>query len=477
VPSSRPLLAIRGVTIAALVAAGSPARAQVTPPVTPATGFATIRGTAIDSIRHQALVRALVAVEGTTRIAVTDAFGNFEIDSVPPGSHRLSLMHPVLDTLGMAVMTNPMVMRPGEVLTVDIATPSGERVVAMRCSPGQLQRFGPAAIMGQVMDPDSMKAAVGSRVQLVYEEITLGFKGKPIVREATVDSVGNYRICGLPTPVAGKLQVFRGGVSTGQVDIDVDGPLGLRSLTIAAARVATVADSVGRTTRFLSGDSRLRGRVMAQSGAPVQSARVSVEGARSVAVTNERGEFNLDSLPSGTQSVEVRKIGYAATVKAVELSAREPATTTIVLDAAELAPMRIVAGVEKALNDAGYTDRKRRGLGHFIDGDEIANRAVHLTDALRMVPGLHIAPAGNGRSVIQNSRDPLGGCVNIFVDQVRWREMSPGDVDDFVSPSEVAAIETYTPSNVPVMFQAPGESSCATVVIWTHRYVNRRIKR
>lgn len=463
--------------VAAVTLAVPAARGQVTPPAAPAaTGFATVRGIAVDSIRQQPLSRAIVAVEGTSRVGLTDATGSFQIDSIPAGSHRISLSHAILDTLGMVVMTNPMVMRPGEFLTVDLATPSAARVVAMRCAPGMLQRFGPGAIMGQVTDPDSMKAAVGSKVQLVYEEITLGFKGKPIVREATVDSAGNYRICGLPTPVSGKLQVFKNGVSTGQVDVDLDGPLGLRSLTIAAARVATVADSAGRTRRFLSGDSRLTGRVLAKSGAPIQSARVSIEGSAAVALTNERGEFSLDSLPSGTQSVEVRKIGYSATEKPVELSARSPASTTVILDVAELAPMRIVAGAEKALDDVGYSDRKRRGLGHYIDGEQV-NQSVRFSDALRTVPGLTIVPAGGGRSQIKSSRDPVSGCVNVFVDNVRWREMMPGDLDDFVHPSEVRAIETYTPNTVPAQFQAAGDTGCSTVVVWTNRYMSRRGKK
>ena len=461
---------------AALLAAGSQSFAQATPPA-PSSPFATVRGVAIDSIRMQPLSKALIAVEGTTRIALADGGGNFQIDSVPPGNWRLSVSHPVLDTLGIMVMTHSMVMRPGEVLTVDVATPSAERVVGMRCPAAILRLRGPAAIMGQVFDPDSLKAAIGSRVQLVYEEELLGFKGKPIVREAVVDSTGGYRICGLPSPLNGKLQVFRNGVSTGQVDVEVQGALGLRSLTIAAARVATVADTGGRTRRIVTGDSKLAGRVLNKAGGPIESARVSIEGSPSVAITNARGEFTLDSLPSGTQTLEVRKIGYAATDRPVELSSRGSASTTITLDVAEIAPMRIVAGAEKVLDDLGYTDRKRRGLGHFIEGDKIADRAVRFSDALRAVPGLRITPAGNGRSVIQNSRDPVGGCVIVFVDNVRWREMTPGDLDDYVQPSEVRAIETYTSSNTPVQFQAAGDTGCAAVVVWTNRYLNRRIKK
>ena len=460
---------------AVLIAVSADLTAQATP--TRPVGFATVRGNAIDSIRGQPLSRAIVAVEGTNRVGMSDGSGNFLIDSIPAGSHRLSIIHPILDTIGIVVMTRPMVMRPGDTLTLDVATPSPERVVSMRCPAAILQLRGPAALMGQVYDPDSLKAAVGSKVQLVYQETLLGFKGQPIVREATVDSTGTYRICGLPTPIVGKLQVFRNGISTGQVDVDVTGALGLRSLTIAAAQVATVADTGGRTRNILSGSARLTGRVLTKSGSPIVSARVSVEGAAPVAITNDRGDFALDSLPSGTQTVEVRKIGYAATDKSVELSARSAAQTTITLDVAELAPMQIVAGADRVLEDIGFAERKRRGLGHFIEGDRVNREAVRFSDALRTAPGIRVVPAGNGRSAIANSRDPVNGCVTTWVDNVRWREMSPGDLDDFVMPSEVRAIEVYSSSNSPPQFQMAGSSSCATVVVWTTRYINRRVKK
>jgi hypothetical protein len=464
------------VPLALAAAALSSASAQVAAPrATP--GFATVHGVVIDSIRQQPLSKAIVAVEGTTRVVLADGAGNYRIDSIPPGSHRISIAHPVLDTLGMTVMTPPMVMRPGEVIEMDLATPSPARVVSLRCAPVMLQRFGPGALMGQVYDPDSLKAAVGSKVQLVYQETLLGFKGQPIVREAMVDSTGNYRICGLPTPLAGKLQVFRGGASTGQVDVDIDGLLGLRSLTIAAVRVTTTTDTSGKTRRLLSGDSRLTGRILNKAGGPIQSARVSVEGAAPVAITNERGEFTLDSLPSGTQTVGVRKIGYAQTEKSVELSSRDAARTTITLDVAELAPVRIIAGSDRVLEDLGFNDRKRRGLGTFLDGEKIAQQAVRFSDALRTVPGIRVQPAGNGRSTFVNSRDPAGGCVLTWVDNAIWREMTPGDLDDFVMPSEVRAVEVYSSNNTPAQFQMAGSTSCAAVVIWTNRYVNRRVKK
>ena len=46
-----------------------------------------------------------------------------------------------------------------------------------------------------------------------------------------------------------------------------------------------------------------------------------------------------------------------------------------------------------------------------------------------------------------------------------------------LSEPEVRAVEVYSSNNTPLQFQAPGMTSCATIVVWTNRYVNRRIKK
>ena len=47
------------------------------------------------------------------------------------------------------------------------------------------------------------------------------------------------------------------------------------------------------------------------------------------------------------------------------------------------------------------------------------------------------------------------------------------DLDSFVQPGEVAAIEVYSGSAVPPQFSTPGQS-CAAVVVWTKTRVLRR---
>jgi len=465
-------------TLVALIVL-APAVGAQTPPVSP-TGVGTIRGTVMDSVHNAPLAGAVILIPGVARIGLTGPDGRYVIDSIPPGSYRLAVSHPLLDTIGMTVTTPSMPVRPGEVVTVDMALPSGSRIVSMICPAAMLAGRGPGAFVGQVSDPDTHQSAVGAKVQLLYDEPNpLGLKTRQAIRESAVDSGGGYKICGLPTPFNGKLQVFRNGVSSGQVDVRIDhGTLGLRSLSVAATQVAaTVADTGGRTKQLYIGSARLAGKVMNKAGQPIAGARVGIEGAMAATLTGPGGDFVLGNLPSGTQSVEVRKLGYGPTEKSVELTTAARASVTVTMNDYELAPVHIEATRENALTDLGYTGRKRTGIGSFLDGDKIRNEAPHFSDVIRTVPGLKVSPTSNGNNVIQSARDPNMGCVTYIVDRSPFKELSPGDIDDYIQANEVRAIEVYNPSSAPAQFQTSGSTGCVTVVIWTVRAINRAHKK
>jgi hypothetical protein len=57
-----------------------------------------------------------------------------------------------------------------------------------------------------------------------------------------------------------------------------------------------------------------------------------------------------------------------------------------------------------------------------------------------------------------------------------WQQMEPGDIDDFVKPHEVGAIEVYSATNTPAEYQSRG-GGCSTIVAWTHRKLERRRSR
>ena len=55
----------------------------------------------------------------------------------------------------------------------------------------------------------------------------------------------------------------------------------------------------------------------------------------------------------------------------------------------------------------------------------------------------------------------------MYVDGAQWQQLEPGDLDSFVRPEEVAAIEVYRPvPPTPAQFATPGQN-CAAVVVWT----------
>ncbi|HYC51386.1 MAG TPA: carboxypeptidase-like regulatory domain-containing protein [Gemmatimonadaceae bacterium] len=412
--------------------------------------------------------------------ATADADGRFRLEGIPTGEHFLRVEHPVLDTLGVALRSPRERYSPGAAVVAELATPSPETLISIACSAAWRAR-GPAAFMGRVREADTGVPATGAKVSLVWYELDVssGIKRVPKVREVVVGADGTYRICGLPAQLDGKVQVINGPLSSGEIAISFgDDLVYLRNMSIAAPRTVAAA-APGDTTKAVDqvtilGTARLTGRVLSASGTPIVGARVQLEGTTRTAQTRSRGEFVLDSLPPGTQSVSVRHLGYAPVEEAVDLTSATPSSITIRMSdfVPVLATVRVTAARERALDAVGYAHRKRTGLGHYLEGDQINQSSQYFSDVLRNVPGLRIQSAGHGRQMVTSTRSP-NGCVMFWIDGTPWQQMEPGDIDDFLKPHELAAVEVYNPSSTPVEFSASRGASCTTIVGWTHRRLDR----
>jgi hypothetical protein len=399
------------------------------------------------------------------------------------------VIHPLLDTLGISLVTPPLALAAGETRIIELAVPSGETLVSLMC-PAARRALGPAALVGFVHDADSDAPAQGAKVSLLYyESDPLGLKKTPRVREQQIGPDGRYRICGLPPTMIGKLQVFRNGVQTGEVPVQLGDSatnttqlLAMRSMSISSqSQVVTAAstpnDTGAKRATVLRGRARVSGKVLNKYGQPIAGARVELQNTGAATKTRPNGEFSLDSLPSGTQTLEVRQLGFSPTEVAVELSQVAPQSVTVKMGdyVPVLSEMRVTASRERGLSDVGFADRKRSGMGYYLDSDQLKNRqTTQFSDMLRTVPGIRVQPGGNGTNIITSSRDPTGGCVTFYVDGAPWQQMTPGDLDTYVRPEEVAALEVYNGATTPAQFQSAGQSACTTVVIWTERRVNRK---
>ena len=458
--------------IAAYVTALPVANATAqTPTGTAPSAFSVLQGVVADSVHGTALANATVRIEGTNRSATTTEDGRFRIDSIPPGSHRIDVLHPLLDTLGVQIRTPAYAFEAGGSHEISIVVPGGKQLVSSMCTPSQQMR-GPAVMVGFVRDPDTGGPAIGAKVQLVYSVTDPIGRKIPRVPETAVDSSGMYRICGLPADMSGKVQVFRGGVSSGEVPVEMTSSLVLpRAFSVAQHQtVAIVKGDSGKVIRIAKGTARVTGKVVDKHGQPLSGARITLQGGGETVISKTNGEFALDSLPSGTQALEVRKLGYAVTDVGVELSSAQPAHTTVVMGdfVPTLAAMRVEAQEDKALSSIGYLQRKQMGMGYFMDGKQINHEAISFADVMRAAPGISVQPLGDGRTyVITDSRVAGGGCVNFWVDGTPYTEMSPGDISDYVQPSEVVALEIYHGTETPAQYQTSGQTSCATVVVWT----------
>jgi hypothetical protein len=309
---------------------------------------------------------------------------------------------------------------------------------------------------------------------------------------------GVFRVCGLPNQVEGTLQADKSGIVTAEVKITFEGqPLMIQGLRIGNANTVAraEADSSKPATQPASGNrlspvvlqrgnAVLTGRVVAANGQPMTGVRVDVIGAPGGALTNEKGEFTLTGLPSGTQTVAARQLGFAPVENPVELSTRAPQNVTITMSkpAQVLETVVVQAEQDQGLDRIGFTARKRSGQGYFVTGEEVAKRSTAvLTDVFRTIPMLRVVPGGayGNEYIVQDARNQGsgGGCVRYMIDGAPWEAIYPGDLDRIMPPWNVGAIEVYHAATVPVQFTTAGTSSCAVIVIWSKQRVEGAARR
>jgi hypothetical protein len=333
----------------------------------------------------------------------------------------------------------------------------------------------------------------GARVSFAWSELSLaaGLRQIPKVLGTTAGNDGVYRICGVPADVEGTLQAEKDGITTAEVKLTFIGqPLVIQGLKIGNANTVTRAEgdsnrqalsqqNIGEqrfsATNIQRGEAVLTGRVVSANGSAVAGARVEVEGSATRPVlTDAEGRFTLTELPSGTQSVVARQMGFAPVAQPVELSTRSPSEAIITMSrpvqVLETVVVQAQSELERGLENIGFTQRERGLTGTFMDAEDIMRRGPNmLTDVFRTVPTLRVVPDGPYDYRVESSRGhQLGGnCVKYWLDGSQFDAIFPGDVDRMIPPYNIAAIEVYNGSNVPIQFSSANTNNCSVIVIWS----------
>jgi hypothetical protein len=285
----------------------------------------------------------------------------------------------------------------------------------------------------------------------------------PHDRHAETDSTGFFRFCGLTENLDGTVQASESGVWTGEVSVNTHGsPLTFEILALARPAASAPKGVV-------------RGIVHALDDKPVAGARVEAPAWETAVVTNDDGSFNLAGVPTGTQLIVVRRLGFEPTRVAVNVTSRQPVDVRVTLGPMVnlLDPVLVTARRNYALEKDGFVARQRSGWGRYFTHADIERRnPQYLTDMLTALPGIRIDHRPGGASIRGQSVTSIlgagrsgGNCPTVWVDGKQWRTIEPGDIDHFVSPREIAGLEVYRPSEAPAQFR--GINDCITIVVWT----------
>ena len=451
----------------------------------------TISGVVYDSIAHRPIpgvtvefVSADNPATSQIHLATADSSGRYSIRDIPVGSYIGGFFHPALDSLGLASIQRLVEVR-GASQRVDFASPSIRTVMGVICGAG-VRPDSTGLLLGHIRRTDTERPITGATAVIEWGELVMDATGiRQFDRSASVRSgeTGWFAMCGVPTEAVLHARAISGSDLSGYVEVEIP-PGELRHVTFlvggAVPAAIGVPDSPDTPARAPSasqaapvwrGAARLTGAVVDVNSRPVASAHVLVWGTGIDVITNERGEFAMDSLPGGTQTLEVRVIGYVPVRRTIHLAAGRPARSEVRLEKTAMLSTVTVRGTLMYSRQLADFDRRRRsGFGTFLTSSDIDRLAPsRLSDVLRTVPGVQIDYSnGRPRALMRGGAMTAYCTPTLYVDGVR--DIS-GDFEIFRS-DELVGVEVYNRDTArPAEFS--DMSGCGAIAIWTRQRMPR----
>jgi hypothetical protein len=455
-------------------------------------GTGTLEGTVAERVAPQSARRAVVTLTRLDRepvlsfTATPDSTGRYRIDSLPAGAYELQLDSPLLDSLELSLAPRSAEIAADRTTHIDLALPSGAQLRDAVC-PGLSMGAGLAAVAGRTTDADTEQPLAGADVLVSWTEVQVDrttLKATRRERAAAVKSGarGEYRLCGVPSGTSLALQLQRDGRAGTVIQLVVSEEEGAaaRDLSMSAREAPTLAalDSAERLAAaagvdsvtgelLLTGTASIAGRVRGANGLPIEGAQVHVRDSRGTVTTGADGAFVLGSLPSGTQVLVVRRLGYALAETTVDLREGRRVERDLQLSrAVSLDSVRVTA-LGTRFKEFDFA-RGANVLGRFLTRDQIERRhAAETGDLLAKLGGFTVVGRGKVAQVYTKTqslakRDPLDdkAChgVNVVIDGVQGMGIND------VPPALVVGLEAYTG---PVTFSTPYRMDCGAIVIWT----------
>jgi hypothetical protein len=420
-------------------------------------GTGVVAGYVVDSLARRTLSGAVVDAGGIT--ASTDSAGRFSL-ALSTGRHRLRVVHPAIDALGDLTLPDHLVdVRANDTTFVEIGIPSAATLYRVLCGAEPDSISG--VLIGTIRDATSDASIADAEVVVAWSELRMhpGLKRMAsIVRSRRTQSApsGQYRLCGVPNDIELGAQIRISGRERGRIDVSLD----QRAFAVADISVRIA----GADTAVATG--RIVGRLMSRT-TPIADAAVFLFGREHLVTSDSTGRFVLDAVPGGPQTIEVRKLGFAPRAVSVNVRpSREHAVSITLEPVQRLAGQTVEARPIAIWDSIGFTERRRRGSGTFVDASQLASGMVDFTSALRSFSGL--SATGNTLRVSGAMTTRGGGCIpTFFIDGAEIEARGgPGGAPQWLRPEQIRAMEIYrTPGQIPPRFARP--DSCAAIVVWT----------
>jgi len=445
-----------------------------------AQGTGRIEGTITDSIHAGPLANAnvlAVRIEPEPSVssgATTDARGRYLVDSLSTGRYMVEFASPLLDSLEITLPPREVRVVEGRATRADFALPSGQTLRLAAC-PGLALDKGTGAVVGRLSDADSDRPLAGAKIVVAWQDLSVDpTTMKPSIGErtgvVTSDSLGRYRLCGVPTGDWLVIQVQAEGRSGSAIRLQVPDSAGVvvRHLSLSMSSARPIADSASTAAVAdtappppLTGTASVSGVIRGVVGLPLSGAQIRVVGARGTTLSDDRGRFELHDLPAGTQVLEVRRIGYLLALQPVELRANRPVFQDVRLQRiVTLDSLRVLA--QRSRYPEFERHRRQNGFGTFFTADELARRAsIETSDLFRMMPGFRVSGYGLDATVTSSRgvTSMTGACLpNIVIDGMPNQEIN------LIRPGNIGAMEVYRAGQPgPVQY----DRGCGAILIWS----------
>jgi hypothetical protein len=461
-----------------------------------------LRGRVFDSVTALPLAGArveLVNADDRAHILYTttsDSLGTFIVDGVARGRYIAGFLHPMLDSLGLALAQRSLTVGAEGDLRLELAVPSPERIESALCGRTS-EKDSSGAVLGYVLNAHTYASMDTATVIAQWAEITLGQGGmsrRLLFRTSKTDADGWFAVCGVPSNSTVVIRAVSGTDTSGAIEIDVPktriarrnlfvdhGPgtptaVGERQAPILDSTVVTAPPPIRDSASATGHRGIVTGWVRTEDGVPIPGARVTVFASDIVSVTSDAGEFRLSGVPAGTQTLITRAIGFVPDERAVDLTDRHiPVLVGLLSVRRFLDTVHVRANRSAFTTVVGFEERKRTGAGKFFTASDVERlHPQELTDLLRHAPSLDLSTDNSHNVKIRMRGDQRACTPAIFLDGKQLVNWELADLNSLVQPDEIGGMEVYTPSMTPAEFRT--KLGCGTILVWTRTPERLRAK-